>query len=277
MVRSVSSCALSVLRAIEEHLISKKPENLTVKTNLEVASYVLNDKRDHLLTLEAGYQVSIFIVPSDDVKGSQAMIERAGERTVTVRKPQAAPVKLDSAFEEQELPEADEEQQEPAPARPDQPEGKPADQQTSAEAESGSVRKRRRRGRRGRRPDKPEGSSTQLSKEEIPGLGEQPDVALPEPVKELPPPEPSEERRAAGEESTPSREPEPSASTNGSADATLAPPRPEDTIGASAPAPVPRQGEPESEPKQTRWQPPAPTIAAQRARPKAGWWSKRQA
>src|SRR5438093_4629275 len=59
LVRSVSSCALSVLRAIEEHLISRKPENLTVKANREVAFYILNEKRDHLLSLEADYQISI--------------------------------------------------------------------------------------------------------------------------------------------------------------------------------------------------------------------------
>jgi ribonuclease E len=277
MVRSVSSCALSVLRAVEEHLISKKPENLTVKTNREVASYILNDKRDHLLTLEADYQVSIFIVPSEEVKGSQAMIERAGERTVTVRKPQAAPVKLDSAFEEQEVPEAEEEQQEPAFARPAQPEGRPAEQPASAEAESGAVRKRRRRGRRGRRSDKPEGTPVQVSKEEVPGLGEQPDIALPDAANEGKLPEQREERVAQQEDSSFSRDLEPPVVTNGSADVARAPARPEEATGDSAPDTVTPPSEPEGGPKPTRWQPPAPTVAAQQARPKAGWWSKRQA
>src|SRR5947207_8821979 len=45
IVRSVSSCALSVLRAIEEQLITRKPENLTVKANREVAFNILNQKR----------------------------------------------------------------------------------------------------------------------------------------------------------------------------------------------------------------------------------------
>ena len=78
-MRSVSSCALSVMRAIEEHLISRKAENLTVKCHRDVAAYVLNEKRNHLLDLEATYGISIFIVPGDDVKGSQVQIERAGE------------------------------------------------------------------------------------------------------------------------------------------------------------------------------------------------------
>jgi ribonuclease E len=64
-----------VLRAIEEHLISRKAEHLTVKCTREVAFYVLNEKRDNLLTIEQNYGISVFIVPSDEVKGSQAVIE----------------------------------------------------------------------------------------------------------------------------------------------------------------------------------------------------------
>ena len=95
IVRSISSCGLSVLRAIEEHLISRKAEHLTVKCTREVAFYVLNEKRDNLLAIEQNYGISVFIVPSDEVKGSQAVIERASERTVAVRKIQIVPVKMD--------------------------------------------------------------------------------------------------------------------------------------------------------------------------------------
>ncbi|MFZ5673846.1 MAG: Rne/Rng family ribonuclease, partial [Pseudomonadota bacterium] len=118
IVRSVSSCALSVMRAIEEHLISRKAENLTVKCHRDVAAYVLNEKRNHLLDLEATYTISIFIVPSDDMKGSQVLIERAGERAVPQRKTAAAPVKIDTAFQDreeepevEEAPEAEEEEE----------------------------------------------------------------------------------------------------------------------------------------------------------------------
>ncbi len=95
-MRSISSCGLSVLRAIEEHLISRKAENLTVKCTREVAFYVLNEKRDNLLAIEQNYGISVFIVPSDEVKGSQAVIERASERAVAARKIQIVPVKMDS-------------------------------------------------------------------------------------------------------------------------------------------------------------------------------------
>ena len=102
IVRSISSCGLSVLRAIEEHLISRKAEHLTVKCTREVAFYVLNEKRDNLLAIEQNYGISVFIVPSDEVKGSQAVIERASERTVAVRKIQIVPVKMDTYVEDAE-------------------------------------------------------------------------------------------------------------------------------------------------------------------------------
>ena len=102
IVRSISSCGLSVLRAIEEHLISRKAEHLTVKCTREVAFYVLNEKRDNLLAIEQNYGISVFIVPSDEVKGSQALIERASERTVAVRKIQIVPVKMDTYVEDAE-------------------------------------------------------------------------------------------------------------------------------------------------------------------------------
>ena len=83
IVRSVSSCALSVLRAIEEHLISRKPENLTVKCHPR--GRLLRPQREARSSPARSkpiYGISIFIVPSDDVKGSQALIERGGERAV---------------------------------------------------------------------------------------------------------------------------------------------------------------------------------------------------
>ena len=102
IVRSISSCGLSVLRAIEEHLIARKPENLTVKCTREIAFYILNEKRDNLLSIETTYGISVFITPSDDLKGSQALIERAPDRNMPPRKVIAAPVRMDSAFEDED-------------------------------------------------------------------------------------------------------------------------------------------------------------------------------
>ena len=156
IVRSVSSCALSVLRAIEEQLISRKPENLTVKCPREVASYILNEKRDDLLTLEQSFGVSIYIVPSDDVKGAEALIERGGERTPPVRKALSAPVKMETALTE--LPEETVEDEEEPVSEESTSEEQPvmAGEAETAESEQKRGPRRRRRGRRGGRRNREE-------------------------------------------------------------------------------------------------------------------------
>ena len=162
IVRSVSSCGLSVLRAIEEHLIARKPENLTVKCTREIAFYILNEKRDNLLSIETTYGISVFIVPSDELKGSQALIERAPDRNTPPRKVIAAPVRMDSAFEDEDEEDADNEEP-PRPRNPSRarrksdeeaaakPLAKSASSRRDGDRPDGGKRRRRRRGRRGGR------------------------------------------------------------------------------------------------------------------------------
>jgi ribonuclease E len=158
IVRSVSSCGLSVLRAIEEHLIARKPENLTVKCTREIAFYILNEKRDNLLSIETTYGISVFIVPSDELKGSQALIERAPERNTPPRKVIAAPVRIDSAFEEDEETEEEAETEELQDNDAEEQDEESSDasggerqQQGNGDRTEGGKRRRRRRGRRGGR------------------------------------------------------------------------------------------------------------------------------
>ena len=147
IVRSISSCGLSVLRAIEEHLMNRKAEHLTVKCSREIASYVLNDKRDNLLSIEQAYGISVFIVPSDEVKGSQAVIERAAERNIVIRKAANAPVKIDSIEEDEEIEEVIELEADADEA----PTEVSTSGETDEEGADGQRGKRRRRGRRGGR------------------------------------------------------------------------------------------------------------------------------
>ena len=309
IVRSVSSCGLSVLRAIEEHLINRKAEHLTVKCPREVASYILNEKRDNLLTIEQAYAISVFIVPSDEVKGSQTVIERAAERNIAPRRVQAAPVRIDSAFrEEDEEPEEIEtppEAEESDTIEPDKSEAvevrEEGDGANGDKTEDGQKR-RRRRGRRGGRRgrEEPRGSEDGA---EVPGLGEQPGMAetQDEDAGGSAPAETGVETEAAqpagddGERRPSSRRSSSSRSRRGGSNrksedvipqtdgAGAAPVEAVDAIPESQPAPAPRafevvqpQPEPPAEEHQPRkWQPPAPTIAPAIAERKAGWWSKR--
>ena len=57
-VRSTPSVALHVLRSIEETLIKSASHNLVVRTRMEAAFYILNQKRVHLRELETRFGVA---------------------------------------------------------------------------------------------------------------------------------------------------------------------------------------------------------------------------
>ena len=70
-VRSVSSLALQVLRALEEQLMKGATHNLIARTRPDVALYVLNQKRAHLRSLEERFAITITI-SADEIGGGAA-------------------------------------------------------------------------------------------------------------------------------------------------------------------------------------------------------------
>src|ERR1017187_6798555 len=82
-VRSVSSVALQLLRAIEETLIKGATHNLIVRTRSEVALYVLNHKRAHLRDLEQRFRITIIISADATVNAQVSYIVDRGEQAHT--------------------------------------------------------------------------------------------------------------------------------------------------------------------------------------------------
>jgi ribonuclease E len=83
-VRSVSSVALQLLRAIEEMLNKGATHNLIVRTRSEVALYVLNHKRAHLRALEERFRITITISTDATVNAQVSFIVDRGEQVHTV-------------------------------------------------------------------------------------------------------------------------------------------------------------------------------------------------
>lgn len=79
MIRSVSSVALQILRALEETLIKSAAHNLTVRTRPEVALYVLNQKRAHLADLEARFAIAITVATDTNLIGTRYFEVEKGE------------------------------------------------------------------------------------------------------------------------------------------------------------------------------------------------------
>lgn len=138
LVRSVSSLALMIMRAIEDHVLRKPGVSINVNMPTDVALYILNTKRDILIGLEAKYGLTITISAAGNLVGSQFNIER-GEARAMAPDVKAAHIRADSAsiddYDEPEVAEVVEEEEE---------------ERETAKSEEGSSRgKRRRRRRRG--------------------------------------------------------------------------------------------------------------------------------
>ncbi len=79
MVRSVESVALDILRSIEDRLITDGVVPLVATTAVDVALYILNQKRLHLNDIQQRYRVPITVTADEDMHISQFVIERAAE------------------------------------------------------------------------------------------------------------------------------------------------------------------------------------------------------
>jgi ribonuclease E len=79
IVRSVESIALDVLRSLEDRLITDGVIPLVATTSVEVALYILNQKRSHLKDIEQRYQIPITVTADEDLHVSQFIIERSTE------------------------------------------------------------------------------------------------------------------------------------------------------------------------------------------------------
>ncbi len=308
ITRSVPSCGLGVLRNIEEFLQKGRPENLTVKCAREVAFYLLNEKRDSLLIIEQAYGISIFVQPSDDVKGPQAIIERAQEReNIKRRIPTATPVQMDSAFSTE--PEIEDEIVEDEifedVETSDAVETSTRNVETSEDGDKrDNGRKRRRRGRRGGKRDErgevngnvsaladgEENSPDQNGSEEI---DDRPYAEAPEEAGANADENVAVEPKERGEQNGRSRERggrkrgkfgrdrggrergervERPAIVEGEAPVERAP---RFEMAPTPPPVVINIPDFIPEPEVRKWQPPASTVTTEAVPRKGGWWSKR--
>ncbi|RUX12697.1 ribonuclease E/G, partial [Mesorhizobium sp. M7A.F.Ca.CA.002.14.1.2] len=155
-VRSDSSVALMVVRAIEEFLLKDSRSHITVRPPAATALYVLNHKRGTLVELESRFGLTI-TVEADDSVGSQ---HYAIFRGALAEKPEGfVEARSFPAYVEPDEPE-DEiaviEEDDEAPIQAEQPRQQPQQQQPrpAAGGEEGEGRDRKRRKRRRRRGGK---------------------------------------------------------------------------------------------------------------------------
>ncbi len=133
-IRSDSSVALLVLRAIEEALLKDSRHHITVKTPFNTALYILNHKRQNLSELEAQFGLDITVEADDSVAAQHYVITKGAVSDRPSTAPELA------VIEPPALDDADDVDEEAA--------GDDTQRQTQAEGDGDGQRKRRRRRRR---------------------------------------------------------------------------------------------------------------------------------
>ncbi|MGB3536941.1 MAG: Rne/Rng family ribonuclease [Mesorhizobium sp.] len=158
-VRSDSSVALAVVRAIEEFLLKDSKNHITVRTPVATALYVLNHKRGTLVELETRFGLTITIEADDSVGAQLYAISRGAvaEKPAGFVETRALPV-----YEEPEEPEVDieDDSEESSDAMAEEAPRQSQQHAKSSEDGEGRDRKRRRRRRRRGGKDRDNGDAT---------------------------------------------------------------------------------------------------------------------
>ncbi|HEY1430138.1 MAG TPA: Rne/Rng family ribonuclease [Stellaceae bacterium] len=151
-IRSTESTALYVLRSIEEEGMRRRSAEISVHVPTAVALYILNQKRDSLVQLEARYAIRVLVAQDDALIPPAFRLERL--RAYIPAEP-AAPLAVPLT----QIPISDDEEEEIEEAA----EASDAEQENS-EGQSRSRRRRRRR-RRHEEETAPQSTSVQAGEE----------------------------------------------------------------------------------------------------------------
>jgi ribonuclease E len=149
-VRSVSSLALQVLRALEEQLMRGATHNLIARTRPDVALYVLNQKRAHLRSLEERFAITLTVVADATVMAPQAFVIDRGEQVHTVEAARALAEQNQQRAVTAPLEDEDDLEDESIVEEEVQAEGEDLEAAPTTVPEHGEGEPRRRRRRRGR-------------------------------------------------------------------------------------------------------------------------------
>jgi ribonuclease E len=162
-MRSVSSVALQLLRSLEETLLKGATHNQIVRTRPEIAIYVLNHKRAHLMALEQRFHISISVTADPQIGGQPGFAIERSEQVMTPDQAKAiaaqalaaapAPIEEEEPIVDHMADEFDEQTEQHA----EQADDFEAREQPTGEREGGrGRRRRRRRGRGGERLERAE-------------------------------------------------------------------------------------------------------------------------
>ena len=76
VIRGVESLGLSILRLLEEESMKENTRRVTVQLPVDVATFLLNEKRNQIIKIEDRHSLHILIVPNEHLETPQYIMER---------------------------------------------------------------------------------------------------------------------------------------------------------------------------------------------------------
>ncbi len=146
IVRATESVSLAVLRGLEDAVMAGGRHALIAKTTPTVALYILNNKRDFIIDMEARHGMAITVEGSEKIQGANFTIEKGSAQALPQHSNGAdkSVVSMDWGFEDDNAAPATESGAAPSSSP------RPVETQDDDNADGERPRRRRRRGRRGR-------------------------------------------------------------------------------------------------------------------------------
>ena len=86
LIRSDNNLALTILREIEEEAVRGKNKELLISSSFDVANFLINHKRDHILEIEKRNSISIRIEAQPNIKSPNYKIEKFKDATRVIPK-----------------------------------------------------------------------------------------------------------------------------------------------------------------------------------------------
>ncbi len=147
LIRSDDSLALSILRQIEEEGTRRRSREVLVRCPIDIANYLMNQKREHIAQIEARYGLSVRIEGDAHLVSPDFTLEKLKTATRVVAVAPAPVVSVDTSIMAQvDAEEAETEEEELAAE--DVSETQEVETDAEANGEDKPKRKRRRRRRR---------------------------------------------------------------------------------------------------------------------------------
>ncbi|WP_100551152.1 Rne/Rng family ribonuclease [Caedibacter taeniospiralis] len=86
-IRSIPSLALSILRNVHAEAIREKTNELRVQLPIDVATFLLNEKRDELSQIEEGTSTKVTLIPNANLQSPHYSVQRIWGDAYTASRP----------------------------------------------------------------------------------------------------------------------------------------------------------------------------------------------